>query len=208
MFETENLEAFKASQTRKEAGNLMEEVKDEPPENYKKVFPKMNDIYARLYENFIGTYLVSLSVKLYPKSPVTKGAALKNFQQKYKAGKYSELFSCFNSQIRNSIQHEDCLVHVREPKITFYDKDKKPLTLDIMQYRTMVFGEFMLSMAFDIVTFELPYPIHQYLISQIDIVQEYVKKNGLKVKRSDKAPLSLLDWATLIKSGKVKELIN
>jgi len=80
---------------------------------------------------------------------------------------------------------------------------KKPLTLVIEEYWEILFESFLLAIAFDIATFDISYPFYEYFAEQIDIVQEHIKKNGIKFRRSDNAPLSLLDWAALIKSGKV-----
>lgn len=201
MFRHEAIEYSKSSQARKEAASLLKELEGKQ-EHYKIIFGKGNRVYVILYENLIQSYLVPLAQRLNGK-PIVDKAKVLDALIKYKGGKHAEVFRSLIPQIRNSIQHVDCFIDKKKPQITFYDRRKEPLILAVEEYWAILFEAFLLAIAFDIVTFDITYPFYEYFIEQLDVVQEYLKKNGLKYKRSDNAPLSLLDWATQIKSGKV-----
>jgi archaellum component FlaC len=203
MFKRENLEHEKTSQARREVSTILNELVGHPEKDYRIVFRKMNRVYAINYETLIQTYLIQLAQRLSGKPMVDKAKVLEVLS-KYKNGKYAEIFKSLIPQVRNSIQHTDYLIDPKKPQITFYDRKKPPLSFNIEEYSTILWEPWFLTIAFDIATFDIPLGFFQYLIEELDVVQNFLKEHNLKGSISDKAPLSLLDWATLIKSGKLK----
>jgi len=64
-------------------------------------------------------------------------------------------------------------------------------------------GVFFLILAFDIAWFDLRLGIIDILLEAIDTVDDYFKKQKDKLKQDEFGP-SILDWALLIKTGKIK----
>jgi hypothetical protein len=57
-------------------------------------------------------------------------------------------------------------------------------------------------------TYNQVIPLCQVDIEQVDIVDEFVRKKGCKLVANGEAPFSILDWATLIKTGKTRYIIS
>ena len=81
-----------------------------------------------MYETIFPEYLTEPAQNIRRKRTRNKSLLLKTLLE-YKNGKYTELYSCLNPQIRNSIQHQDFFIDPKKPEITFYDRNKPPLTL-------------------------------------------------------------------------------
>ena len=201
LFESDKLEEWKWSQSRDEATSLLRELETKH-ENYQEVFRKCNRVYANQYETLSNEYLVKPAQNILGKCISNKARVLKTLSS-YKERKYVELFRNLIPQIRNSIQHQDFLIDPKQPKITFYDRNKSPLTLTLEEYSQTLLGVFFLILAFDIAWFDLRLGIIDILLEAIDTVDDYFKKQKDKLKQDEFGP-SILDWALLIKTGKIK----
>ena len=202
MFERGQLDEYKTGQARQEVSCLIDELVEHSEKDYKSIFRKMNRVYAINYETIIKTYLADLAAKLSGKKHLEKGDILEKLS-KYKNGKHAEVFQSLIPQIRNSIQHADYIIDPKKPQITFFDRKKPPLTYTLEEYNKLLWEPWLLTIAFDIATFDIVKDFYEYLIDQIDVVDEFLKKKGCKWVASDEAPFSMLDWATLIKTGKI-----
>ena len=202
MFERGQLDAYKTSQARQEVTCLLDELAGRSEKDYKTVFRKMNRVYAINYETIIKTYLAELALKLSGKKDLEKGCILEKLS-KYKNGKHAEVFQSLIPQIRNSIQHADYMIDPKTPIITFFDKKKPALSYTLEEYSKILWEPWLLTIAFDIATFDMVKVFYYYLIEQIDIVNDFIKEKGCKWVASEEAPFSILDWATLIKTGKI-----
>jgi hypothetical protein len=203
LFESDKLEEWKWSQSRDEAVSLLRELDKNNYEDYQKVFRKWNRVYANEYETIITTYLIEPAQKICGRRIRNKACVL-NTLSFYKNGKYAELFRNLIPQIRNSIQHQDFIIDPKQPKITFYDSKKPPLTLTLEEYSEIFWEPFFLTLAFDIAWFDLRLGIIEILLEAIYIVDEFFKKREYKLMPVE-GGLSILDWALLIKSGKISE---
>lgn len=204
MFKQSPLQTAKNSQARKDASSYLTELEEKKESNYKVIFRNWNRFYTIEYEMLIQTYLLPLAKKINKRKNVKKGRVLESLS-KYKEGKHIEVFRCLIPQIRNSIQHADYVINPKEPIITFYDRKKSPLSVSLDDYYKIVWESFFLTLAFDIAVFDLEFGIYEYIIRELDFLQEYGKKHNLKFISKKEAPLSLLDWALLIKSKKYKQ---
>ena len=104
---------------------------------------------------------------------------------------------------RTSPENQDFIIDPKEPKITFYDRKKTPLTMTLEQYEEIFIESFFLMLAFDIQEFELVQDILDIFIEETKIVSEFIKKNYLKLSYTCERGLSILDLAVLIKTGKI-----
>jgi len=86
---------------------------------------------------------------------------------------------------------------------TFYDRKKVPLTLTLEEYAEIFWECFFLTLAFDIAWFDLRYEIIGIMLEAIKIVDDFFKKQGSRLVPV-KEGLSILDWALLIESGKIR----
>lgn len=206
MFERENIEADKLRQVRDEATTLVNgNLWVEAAKNYSDFFMHVNRAYALYYESLIAAYLSPLSQKIVSKPLSSKAIILEKLIE-YKKGKHTELFRSLIPQIRNSIQHADYIISRTKPEITFYDQKKEPLTLSLLDYKIVFWEIWHLTIAFDIVTWDIEYPFSKYMIEQVEVVQNFLKTHDVKLIKSDNSRLSLLDWASLIKSSRNNEL--
>jgi hypothetical protein len=203
MFDRGQLDEYKTGQARQEVSCLLNELVGRSEKDYKSVFRKMNRVYAINYETIIKTYLADLALKLSGKKNLEKGDILEKLS-KYKNGKHAEVFQSLIPQIRNSIQHADYIIDPKKPQITFFDRNKPPLPYTLEEYSKLLWEPWLLSIAFDIATFDIVKDFYDYLIEQIDIVDDFVRKKGCKLVANGEAPFSVLDWATLIKTGKIR----
>jgi len=201
LFERNELSNWKVGQSRKEASEYLEKIKS-IKDSYRQIFINFNHFYVINYESLIGEYLLVPAQRIERKEELSKGRAIAVLL-KYKEGKHSELFKCLIPQIRNSIDHRDFIIDPKQPKITFHDKDKPPMTLSVDEYREIIETIIPLTLAFDTMDFELKLPILRHLLDKIDIVSEYLKKNDLKIEPIE-GGLSILDLSLLIESGKIK----
>lgn len=198
-----NLESYKISQAREEATSIFKELRNTKNVHYKETFRKLNRVYVINYETLIDSYLVEVAQKILGRQVKSKGEALATILS-YREGKHKELFRCLIPQIRNSIQHSDLLINPKKPKITFYDRTgrKPPLELSLDEYAEIFWESFYLVLAFDITDLDLMSTILNIFIEAIDVVDTFLKKHDLKLVKDEFAP-SLMDWAVLIKSGKI-----
>jgi hypothetical protein len=201
LFESDKLEAWKWSQARDESISILREL-DKTKQDYQEVFRKWNRVYANQYETLCNEYLVKPAQKILGKRIKNKARVLKTLSS-YKEGKYAELFRSLIPQIRNSIQHQDFIIDPKQPKITFYDRNKPPLTLTLEECSEIFWEPFFLTLAFDISLSNLRSGIIEILLEAIDTVDDFFKKRGDKLM-PDKEGLSILDWALLIKSRKIR----
>lgn len=203
LFERDKIEQWKSSQSRDEFVSLLKELDETQYRDYQKVFRNWNRAYANQYETIFNMYLIKPAQKISSRRISTKTRVL-NTLKSYREEKHSELFSSLIPQIRNSIQHQDFIIDPKQPKITFYDKRKPPLTLTIKEYSKIFWESFFLVLAFDIACFDLTSNLIEIILESIDILNDYLKKHGKKLVE-DKFGLSILDLALLIKSGKIRE---
>jgi len=209
LFEGSNLEAYKVGQAREEETSLLKELRI-GDKDYKKVFQKANRAYVINYETLCDSYLVALAQKVSGR-PIRNKARVLHSLSSYRDKKHEELFRSLIPQIRNSISHQDFLIDPKQPRITFYDRRKPacdPITLSLEKYADIFWESFFLVFAFDIADFDLRSGILDILIEAIDIVNDYATKHDLRFVRGKEAPLSLLDWAVLIKSGKISSILK
>jgi len=202
LFESDKLEDWKRSQSRDEVVSLLRELDKTNDEDYQNVFRDWNRVYVNEYETIINTYLIEPSRKICGRRIRNKARVL-NTLSSYKNGKYVELFRSLIPQIRNSIQHQDFIIDPKQPRITFYDRNKPPLTLTLKEYAKIFWEPFFLTLAFDVAWFDLRSGIIEILLEEIDIVHDFFKKRGDRLVPI-KDGLSILDWALLIKSGKIR----
>lgn len=201
LFESDKFEEWKWSQSRNEAVSLLKELEKTHFNNYQKIFRKWNRVYANEYETIINTYLMEPARKICGKRIRNKARVLKTLSS-YKNGKHAELIRSLIPQIRNSIQHQDFIINPKQPRITFFDRNKPPLDLTLEEYSEIFWEPFFLMLAFDTAWFDLRIGIVEILLEEIDIVDEYLKKHNYKLV-PNKDSLSILDMALLIKSGKM-----
>ena len=200
LLEGRSFEEYKVSQAREEAVSLLKKLRTN--KHYKEVFRKWNKVYVINYETLCNSYLVTPAQKISSRAIKDKAKVLHTLSS-YRNKKHGELFRSLIPQIRNSISHQDFIIDPKEPKITFFDRRKPPLELTIDEYYDIFWELYFLTMAFDIGYFDLQSGILDILIEAVDTVDNYLKKHGLKLVRAKEEALSLLDWAVLIKSGKI-----
>ncbi len=198
MFDRQVIEYTKSAQARKEATNLFDEFVDKPI-GHKKTFEKANRAYVVLYEDFIKCYISPITVKIKEKQINQKAVALQAIKE-YKNGSFSSIFDSLSPQIRNSIQHSDYIIHPTKPEITFDDRNKPSITLTLDEYWNKIWELFEVNIGFDMATFEITLPFCEYILEQLDFLQKYAQKHELKWQKNPNAPLTLLDYATLLKS--------
>lgn len=201
LFNEDNLESWKWGQSREEAVSLLRELDESNYDNYHDVFRKWNRVYVNIYETIFPEYLTEPARKICNRQIRNKTRILKTLSE-YKNGKFEELFSYLNPHIRNSIQHQDFIIDPKHPKITFHDRMKPPLSLSLEDYSTIFWGLFFLTRAFDTAWFDLRLGIIEILLEEIDTVDEFFKNSDYKLVPKE-GGLSLLDYALLIKSGKI-----
>ena len=201
LFGGRSFEYYKLGQAREEVTSLLEELRI-CDKDYKEVFRKANRAYVINYETLCDSYLVALAQKISGR-PIRNKARVLYTLSSYRDKKHEELFKSLIPQTRNSISHQNFLIDPKQPKITFYDRGNPPLELTVEEYADIFWESFFLALAFDIAEFDLKSGTLDILIEAVDIVDDYAKKHDLKFVRGKEAPLSLLDWAVLIKSGKI-----
>jgi len=202
LFERDRLEEWKWSQSRDEAISFLRELDKTKYKDYQEIFRKWNRVYVNEYETLCKEYLVKPAQKICGRRIENKTRVL-NTLSSYREGKHAKLFKSLVPQIRNSIQHQDCIIDPKEPKITFYDRKKVPLTLTLEEYAEIFWECFFLTLAFDIAWFDLRYEIIGIMLEAIKIVDDFFKKQGSRLVPV-KEGLSILDWALLIESGKIR----
>jgi len=203
MFEKKNLDGDKLRQVRYEATTLVNgNLWVEAIKNYKMFFIQANRAYTLYYESLIETYLSPLAQKLGTKSG--KKTIILQKVIEYKNGKHAETFRSLIPLVRNSIQHADYVINRKKPEITFYDEKKLPLTVNLLEFQTIFSEIWLLTLSFDIVTWDIEYPFNKYAIEELEVVQNFLRTQKVKLVKSDKSLLSLLDWAALIKSAKMQ----
>jgi hypothetical protein len=200
LFERDKIDAYKTSQAREEAINLLQELDETKYKDYKKIFRNWNKVYANNYETLCNMYLVGLAQQI-SKSHTTRKSKVLKVLTSYRNGSYAELLKSLNPQIRNSIQHQDFIIDPKKPEITFYDRNKPPLRLTIEEYSDIFWESFFLMIAFDIACFDLQSGIIDICLDAIDTVDRFIKEHNFKWVEGGN--LSLLDWASLIKSGEI-----
>lgn len=201
LFKGETLKFYKLHQARDESVSLLEEIRKINPKYYKTIFRKLNRFYVINYEALFRSYLVELAQKVSGRC-ISNNSKVLFILSSYKNGKHKELFRSLIPQIRNSIQHQDFIVDPKQPQIIYYDRIKPPLKLDIDGFIELCYELFFLHIVFDITHFDLISGLLDILIEAVDVVNDFIKKHNLKLVRG--GALSILDWATLIKSGKIK----
>lgn len=130
MTQSDVFQSQKISQSREEAASLVEEALSKP---YKEAFKKLNKAYVIHYENLCNTYLRQLARKICGRA-ITNNAKVLKVVSSYKNNKHAELFRSLIPQIRNSVQHQDFVIDVKKPVITFYDRKKPPLSITLQEY--------------------------------------------------------------------------
>ena len=199
------LESFKVSQAIEEQTSFLEELRT-GVNDYKEFFRKANKAYTINYETLCKSYLVPLAQKVLGHPIKSKATAIDTLSS-YKNRKHEELFKSLIPQIRNSVSHQDFIIDPKMPRITFYDRKKSPLTLTLEEYSNIVWEGFFLSLAFSIADFDIVSDILDILLESIDIVNDYATKHDLKfVRGKNEAPLTLMDWAVLIKTGRISSI--
>jgi hypothetical protein len=197
-------EFYVLSQQREEAVQILHELSKGKEKSHKELFRKWNRLYVILYETVLDSNIISLAQKI-SETKVTSKSKVLDILKSYRQAEYTDIFECIVPQIRNSIQHRDFVIAPVKLEITFNDRNKPPLTLDTNEYYAKLTKLLDLSMAFDVVTFYLEYPILKVLLENVDIVYNFSKRHNVKFKMGKNAPLTLLDWASLIKSQKKRE---
>jgi len=199
----DKLEWYKVGQARDEAEAVMVELERAKAENHKEVFRKWNKIYTIYYETLISSYLKQPAQKILGR-PIENKTKILQTLSSYRKGKHSNLLESLKPHVRNSIQHQDFVINPIKPEVTFYDRKKTPLTLTFNEYFDILWESFFLTLAFDIASFDLKSGILDMLTEAVDVVDEYLKAHDLKLVRAPagEPALSILDWATYIKSGK------
>jgi len=202
LFKYDKTRNWKTSQSRTEFVGILKELDSGSGEDYARTFRKWNRAYVINYESIVSEYLVEPAQKI-GGHPISDKARAIEILQKYKDGKHFDLFRSIVPLIRNSIQHQDFIIDPKQPKITFYDRKKTPMSLTIEEYSKIFWESYFLTMSFDIGAFDLKNDILDVLLEATNIVEEYLKKCGLKLKIREEGGLSILDLALLIKTGKV-----
>jgi hypothetical protein len=202
LFKYDKTKYWKTSQSRAEYVGILEELDSSSGEDYAKTFRKWNRAYVINYESIVREYLVEPAQKISGRRVSDKTRVIEILQE-YKNGKHSDLFRSLVPLIRNSIQHQDFIIDPKQPKITFYDRKKPPLSLTIEEYAKVFWESYFLTMSFDIGEFDLKNGILDVLFEETSLVEEYLKKHGLKLKIREEGGLSILDLALLIKTGKI-----
>ena len=192
-------ELYIIGQQRDEARTILDELIEGKEKTNKEVLRKWNRLYVIYYETVLNSDLISLAEKISGKRITEKGKVLDKLKF-YRNGRYADIFRSLIPQIRNSIQHRDFVIAPIKPEITFNDRNKPPLTLSMNEYYSKLSELIALSAAFDVATFDLEYSILKVLLNDIDVVYNFCKKHNLRFQKSKDSPLSLIDWASLIKS--------
>lgn len=195
-------ESYKIHQAKEEQTSFLEELRT-GVNDWKEFFRKANRAYTINYETLCKSYLVPLAEKVLG-NPIKSNAIAIDTLSAYKNRKHEELFKSVIPQIRNSVSHQDYYLDPKMPRITFYDRKKSLLTFTLEEYSNIVFEGFFLSLAFSIADFDILNDILGILLESIDIVNDYAAKHDLKyVMGKNEGPLNLLDWAVLIKTGRI-----
>lgn len=202
LFKYDKTKNWKTSQSRAEYVGILKELDSSSGEDYARTFRKWNRAYVINYESIVREYLVEPAQKISGR-PVSYSARVIEILREYKDGKHSDLFRSLVPLIRNSIQHQDFIIDPKQPKITFYDRKKPPLSLTIEEYAKIFWESYFLTMSFDIGEFDLKNGILDILLEATNLVEEYLKKHGQKLKIREEGGLSILDLALLIKTRKI-----
>jgi hypothetical protein len=202
LFEHDKIKNWIGSQSRDEYVNIMHELENKENIQYAEIFRKWNRAYAINYESTISKYLIEPAQKVSAKPILTKAKVL-DVLKSYKQGKYSDLFRSLIPHVRNSIQHQHFVIDPKQPKITFYDRRETPMSFTIQEYAKIFYESFFLTQSFDVAYFDLQKDIVDMLLDSISVVDDFLKKQGLKLSPREEGGLSILDYALLIKTGKI-----
>lgn len=202
LFEHNKIKNWIDSQSRDEYVSIMNELENKKKLHYGEIFRKWNRAYVINYESMIDQYLAEPAQKISGKSLFDKAKILEVLK-KYKQGKHFDLFRSLVPQVRNSIQHQDFIIDPKQPKITFYDRKKPPMPFAINEYAEIFYESFFLAQSFDVANFDLKKDILDILLDSIKVVDDFIKKQGLKLSPREEGGLSILDYALLIKTGKI-----
>ncbi len=203
LLDFDKMKNMQVCQSREEYTELLGESRLSENTEYHEPFRKLNRAYVINYECVIDEYLVSPAEKILGRKILNKGQVL-NIINSYKRGKYAELLRSLIPQIRNGVQHQNFLIDPKQPKITFFDRSKKPLSLTLEEYRKICSRNLCLILSFDVAHYELANNLLRVLLEAANTVDEFLKKHNLRISPSDKEKgLSIVDLASLIKSGKL-----
>lgn len=202
LFEHDRIRRWITSQSRKEYADIMKGLHNKKGLRYDEVFRKWVRAYTINYESMISQYLVELALKISGKR-ISNNAKVLGTLKSYRQGKYSDLFKSLIPHVRNSIQHQDFIIDPKQPKITFYDRRKQPMSFTLEEYSQVVYESFFLTQSFDIADFDLRKNILDILLDAVNVVNGYIKKRRLKLSPREEGGLSILDLALLIKTGKI-----
>jgi hypothetical protein len=199
--EKDKIREWKLGQSRAEYVSILNDLDQKKNKEYTEIFTKWNRAYVANYETMFYTYLVEPAQEISGRK-IGSNARVLDILMSYKERKHSEVFRSLIPQIRNSIQHQDFIIDPKQPKITFYDKNKSPLALTLEEYARIFWESFFLSLAFDVAYFDLRKDIVKFLLEAINTVDEFLKAHELKLLPQKEGGLSILDLALLIREGK------
>lgn len=197
-FDRSTLETMKDYQARKEIFD--KRIRIEKGVKLNEYFLLMNEIYSTIYEKICSLYLKQISEVIKKTKITRKGTMIKTIND-YKKGKFKSLFNNLNSKIRNSISHEDFYISKDKPKITFYNEGTAYLTISKQEYEIIYEDLFCIQTGFDIAQWGLTKELEYDLISRLELVSDYSKKKGLKLKPSKTSRTSVYDYSEMIKKG-------
>lgn len=194
-FDDSTLETMKDYQARKEINDKMRII-EKGVENFR-YFILMNEIYSTLYEKICSLYLKQISESIIKKRIIRKGKMIKIVKE-YKNSKYVSLFKNLNSKIRNSISHEDFYINKNKPEIIFYEKGKTFLTINRQDYEIIFNDLINIQIGFDITRWDLVKKFEYELVKRIELVSDFLKKNGVILVPSKKPRLSVYEMSEIL----------
>jgi len=199
-FECSTLETMKDAQARKEITDKMDRIEQGVKSD--EFFLLMNEIYSTIYEKICSTCLKQISEAIKGTKITRKGLMVKIVRE-YKNGIYASFFKNLEPKIRNSISHKDFLIDTKKPKITFYENETAYLLLSKEAYKSIVDDLFYIHMGFDRAKWELTKELEHDLVSRLELVSDYLKKKGLKLKPSKTSKISVYGYSEMIKKGMI-----
>ena len=207
-FQTDNLNAAKQEQNRESTRHpMLVEYND-----YKKEFGKLMEDYISKYEDLCKYTLKEIAEYINNGNPINSNGTVIKVIKEYKSGKFKDLFDCLEPQIRNSISHKNSLINKKKPEITFYDRNKPPMTKTLDEYKKICSDLFYTSLGFDYIKHSLT---DKKVINTINMAKKahsYAKMYGLEMKINEnhgiRQGIPILDFVKIIDELEKQEEIK
>lgn len=204
LFDSQIKEAQKEGDERASGIESFLKVKQQELE-YKDAFNELNDFYHGAYCFVTKKSLKKIAEALAKKKLDKEGDVVQELN-KYKEGKYKELFEVLKPQIKNSLSHKTAYIDRKEPLINYEDRNKPNLKLSLKELSEICDKLFFLQLALDILSWEFFMDFYEDIANKLKIVDEFIKKYDINIKwsGSDKNTFNLYNLGDSLEKNKGK----